>query len=433
MCIGIAYRFLSKTFHKHGINVSRHTSWYIVVPIFMTLLSATGFQNFSQDLSDDSIIPTGGIIDKHKSHLMQLFPIDLASNFYPGRLLHSIHYGTVIVEATDGGSILREFVFREIVTLDREIQNFFIGEDDGWNYKDICARNNGKCYENKILRIDNKLKALQNGTFRLKYPIGNTSRNYDVITLGGVKLNEEGCVISAKAVKLFYFLDDSNKWAEEKAIIWENQFVDILNRLNVSYIKIKKDVSLSRLESKSQLFVATLKYIPSSAFLMVTFTVVSCLWPDFLRSKPWTGIMSSIATGMSVISGYGLLLYVGYKISPITYMIPFLILGIGMDDTFVMLSAWMKTDPKKSVEERMAETFTESGVSITITSLTNVASFLVGIFIANIPVYKELFVFMATCLLFDYIYQITFVAAIFVLCGRAEERQLHSLVFVRFP
>ncbi|XP_023228991.1 patched domain-containing protein 3-like [Centruroides sculpturatus] len=433
MFIGIAFRFLSENFHKHGINVSRHTSWCIIVPIFITLLSATGFQKFSQDLSEDTLVPSGGIIDKYKSRLMQLFPIDLASNFDPARLLHVIHYGTVIVEATDGGSILRKFVFRQIVTLDREIQKFFVEEDEGWNYKDICAKNNGKCYKNRILRINNELDALKNGTFRLKYPIGDTSRNYDVLTLGGVELNEEGCVISAEAVKLFYFLDDSNKWAEKKAVAWEKRFVDFLNRLNFSHIKISKDVSLSRNESKKQLFPSTLKYIPGSVFLMLTFTVVTCLWPDFLRSKPWTGVMSSIATGMSVISGFGLLQYAGLRVSPITSMVPFLILGIGMDDTFVMLSAWMKTDPKKSVEERMAETFTESGVSITITSLTNVASFLVGIFTATIPVYKELCVFMSTCLMFDYIYQITFVAAILVLCGRAEERQLHSLVFIKPP
>ncbi|XP_067123846.1 patched domain-containing protein 1-like [Centruroides vittatus] len=327
MFIGIAYRYLSKLFYKHGIQVSRHTSWYIIVPIFMTLLSATGFQNFLPDLKEDSLIPSGGIVDKYKLRLMQLFPIDLASNFDPERLLHAIHYGTVIVEATDGGSILREFVFREIVTLDREIQNFFVDEDDGWNYKDICAKNNGKCYENKILRINNELEALKNGTFRLIYPFGNTSRNYDVVTLGGVELNEESYVISAKAVKLLYFLDDSNKWAEERAMKWENQFVDTLSKVNFSYIKISKDVSLSLNESKKQLLLATLKYIPSSVFLMVTFTVVSCLWPDFLRSKPWTGIMSSIATVMSVISGFGLLLYARLEVSPMETMVPFLILG----------------------------------------------------------------------------------------------------------
>ncbi|XP_023211956.1 patched domain-containing protein 1-like [Centruroides sculpturatus] len=327
MFIGIAYRFLTKLFHKHGTHVSRHTSWYIVVPIFMTLLSATGLQKFSHDLNEDSLVPSGGIVDKYKSFLMRLFSVDLASNFDPARLLYTIHYGTVIVEARDGGSVLREFVFREIVTLDREIQNFFVDEDDGWNYKDICARNNGKCYENKILRIDNKLKALQNGTFRLKYPIGDTSRYYDVLTLGGVKMNEEGYIISAKAVKLFYFLDDSNKWAEERAIKWENQFINILNKVNFSYIKISKDVLLSRDESKKQLFPVTLKYIPSSVFLMLTFTVVSCLWPDFLRSKPWTGIMSSIATGMSLVSGFGLLQYAGISVSPVDAMVPFLVLA----------------------------------------------------------------------------------------------------------
>ncbi|XP_067123849.1 patched domain-containing protein 3-like [Centruroides vittatus] len=394
MMIGIAYHYLSQAFQKHGINISRNTSWYITVPIFVTLILATGLQNFHHDLDEDSIVPTGGIIDKYKSRLMQLFPTNFKRNFDPARVLRNIHYGTVIVQAFDGGSVLREFIFREIVSLDREIQNFVINEE-GWKYKDICAKNEGKCYVNKILLLENKLKEFKSGTFRLKYPNGNISRNYDVLTLGGVELNEEGYVLSAKSVKLFYFLYDSNKLAEEIAIKWENRFVDTVNKLNFSYIKINKDVSHSRDESKKQLFLATLKYIPSSLVLMMTFTIVSCLTPDFLRSKPWTGIMSSVSTGMSIISGFGLLQYAGIGVSPMETMVPFLILGIGMDDTFVILKAWMKTDPTKSVQERMAETFSESGVSITITSLTNIASFSAGIFIATIPMYEKFCMFMA--------------------------------------
>lgn len=49
-----------------------------------------------------------------------------------------------------------------------------------------------------------------------------------------------------------------------------------------------------------------------------------------------------------------------------------------MDDTFVLLAAWRRTDPKKSVVERMGETYSEAAVSITITSLTNFISFIIG-------------------------------------------------------
>lgn len=53
-------------------------------------------------------------------------------------------------------------------------------------------------------------------------------------------------------------------------------------------------------------------------------------------------------------------------------------LGIGLDDTFVMLSAWKHTKPSLSVPDRTAQMFGEAGVSITITSITNVISFVIG-------------------------------------------------------
>ena len=55
-----------------------------------------------------------------------------------------------------------------------------------------------------------------------------------------------------------------------------------------------------------------------------------------------------------------------------------------MDDTFVMLAAWRRTRIDLPVSDRMRESFSEAAVSITITSLTNIISFFVGV-ITNIP------------------------------------------------
>ncbi|KAI4492180.1 hypothetical protein M0802_009986 [Mischocyttarus mexicanus] len=52
---------------------------------------------------------------------------------------------------------------------------------------------------------------------------------------------------------------------------------------------------------------------------------------------------------------------------------------IGIDDTFVMLAAWRRTCITKPVPERMAQTLSEAAVSITITSLTDMISFFIGI------------------------------------------------------
>lgn len=44
-----------------------------------------------------------------------------------------------------------------------------------------------------------------------------------------------------------------------------------------------------------------------------------------------------------------------------------------------MLAAWRRTSIKKSVPERMGEMLSEAAVSITITSVTDIVSFWIGI------------------------------------------------------
>lgn len=53
-------------------------------------------------------------------------------------------------------------------------------------------------------------------------------------------------------------------------------------------------------------------------------------------------------------------------------------LGVGMDDAFVLLAAWRRTNPSLSVSERLGHTYSDAAVSITITSITNFISFMIG-------------------------------------------------------
>jgi predicted RND superfamily exporter protein len=54
---------------------------------------------------------------------------------------------------------------------------------------------------------------------------------------------------------------------------------------------------------------------------------------------------------------WGLLAYCGYSWQAINLASVFLLLGVGLDDTFVMLSAWRHTDSNAGVEERMRECY----------------------------------------------------------------------------
>ena len=52
--------------------------------------------------------------------------------------------------------------------------------------------------------------------------------------------------------------------------------------------------------------------------------------------------------------------------------------GVGVDDMFILMSGWRQTDLKLSIEERMANTFRSSAISVTITSLTDLLAFCIG-------------------------------------------------------
>jgi len=78
----------------------------------------------------------------------------------------------------------------------------------------------------------------------------------------------------------------------------------------------------------------------------------------------------------------GLMSLIGLPYIPLHAMLPFVCLGIGIDDMFVIVQCYNNLDPKKvaglSVEERIGLTMKHAGVAITVTSLTDIFAFGIG-------------------------------------------------------
>lgn len=66
--------------------------------------------------------------------------------------------------------------------------------------------------------------------------------------------------------------------------------------------------------------------------------------------------------------------------SPLMSVLPFLLLGIGVDDMFVIVNSYDNTPAHLPVPERVALALAESGSSVTVTSLTDVLAFFIGSF-----------------------------------------------------
>lgn len=100
--------------------------------------------------------------------------------------------------------------------------------------------------------------------------------------------------------------------------------------------------------------------------------------------------------------------------------------GIGIDDTFVMLAAWRRTSMKLSVPERMGLMLSDAAVSITITSVTDMVSFWIGIF-SPFPSVRIFCTYSGFAVCFIFVWHITFFAGCMAVSGYCEEKNLHSI------
>ncbi|XP_067135046.1 patched domain-containing protein 3-like [Centruroides vittatus] len=429
------YKVLSNRFRQLGCRIAKYPKWFIVLPIFSSLFLATGLQK-KYDLNDIETLttPKTSKAPYYRERIESLFRMNLSSNFDAGRITTTGRFGTVIISSKNGDNVLRQYVFNDVLKLNHFIQNISILLDgDVLKYKDLCARNEEQCFRNSILDLNATIGRLEKRKYFLKYPLMWISKTEILFLppyLGGVTLDENGYVTSARALRLTYFLDNSNKRKETAALLWESAFLNVLNSLELENINFEIFVSTSLEREVSRAPVVTLPYIIIAGILVISFTVTTCLMPNCIQGKPWIAIGTALSSAMATVSGFGLMAYCGFPHVFFNVTVPFLILGIGMDDTFVLLSAWRRSDRKQNVEKRLGETYSVSAVSITLTSLTNIVCFFIGAVATTFLGCNIYCGYICCCLVFDYIYQITFIGGLFAICGYAEEKNLHAITFM---
>lgn len=424
---------MANFYARMGVLIGRHPGYFILIPFLITGLLATGVKRFHYEQDPEYLYtPVGGEAWQARNRVEKLFPLNTSTSFDPGRTTRIGRIGWALIEAKDGGTMFRKTILREVFKVHRMISNITIEwEGKMLKYRNLCARNNGECFKNDILVVGKRMQALEKRTRKLRYPIEFNPRTYNftfyAANLGGVTLDQDGFISVVKAIRLMYFLDYSDPVKEKKALLWENAFLDKVASASYEYIKIGRYVSLSLEQELNRTVLSLLPMYLTVAVILVVFSAITCATTDWVRSKPWSGILGLISTAIGVISGFGFMMYCGVSCIDINVAVPFLMAGIGMDDTFVMLAAWRRTDRNKNVEDRLADAYSEAGVSITVTSLTNFLSFLIGIS-TPFPSVRIFCSYAAICVFFTYLYQITFFGGTMAVSGFAEEKKLHAVI-----
>lgn len=91
--------------------------------------------------------------------------------------------------------------------------------------------------------------------------------------------------------------------------------------------------------------------------------------------------MGLLSIVMAFISAIGICSVMGVSYGPVHTSLPFLMMGLGVDDIFVLMACWRQIEIKydrHAIPEKMALMLQHAGASITVTSFTDVVAFAIG-------------------------------------------------------
>ncbi|XP_076147279.1 patched domain-containing protein 3-like [Alosa pseudoharengus] len=422
---------LALLFEKLGYLVGAHPVCFMIIPLLVSAGLGGGFY-FLEDHEDNDIerqfTPTSGWSKEARRFVRDNFPHD-DSMFSVQRLYTEGNYASVILSSINDSNIFTEAAFQDIINLDSKVKNISVSSNDRhFRYENLCAKMKDKCIPDVILNIiDYDPQKIEHT--KINFPLHELKGRPEFLgfTVGGVNLSE-GLIQSAQAVRLFYFLEDVGN-----SNLWLKQFQRLmLSEHSYDEIKVSLFTSLSRQEEFEKHTPDGIPLFSITYSLVISFSVISCLRFDNVRNKVWVAFVGVLSAGLAVISSFGLMLYIGVPFVITVVNAPFLILGIGVDDMFIMVSNWQQTNVKDPVEKRMADTYKEAAMSITITTVTDILGFYIGL-MTDFPSVQYFCLYTSTAIFLCYVYNITFFGAFLALNGRRERRNAHWLTCVQIP
>ncbi|XP_023243186.1 patched domain-containing protein 3-like [Centruroides sculpturatus] len=347
------------------------------------------------------------------------------------RLSELPEWVVLLFTRSNGGNMLKKEVLRELQVADSIVKNYTIQVFNRTiGYGNICVKVRNRCYENAFVEIISDAENVLNGKRKFKYPVDIDTLTYSyrsyVMNLGGVKTDENDYVKSVEAVRFVYVI---NKTDEESNGLRDKWVTEVYRRIqNYKFRNIKLLINAFwSIEEDTKEFFYNLKHlIGAMVSFICVFSMATLMSQNLIRSKPWMGLACVLSAGMAVVTSFGLMGYCGVENTYCNILVPFIVLVTEVDDSFVLIARWKITDPEKGVKERMSDTFAEAGVSITLTSITNLFSYCIGM-TAPIIAVKIFCIYSATCIFFTYVFQITFFAGCMALSGYREEKGLHPI------
>nr|XP_022901687.1 protein patched homolog 1-like [Onthophagus taurus] len=443
-------------FYHLGFKVASKPKTTMAICCIAVILSSFGFLRYYQEKNPMKLwVPPDSQFVQHSEWLM--------STFQRGYRIEAM-----IIEADD---VLTPEVFRELLLIEKDVRS--IRTKNNITFEDVCFQipmleatntlydkisfscdlldviSNG-CYEQNILDLwdfhGNGLKDITKedilhkvNTYKM-HPIFKNMKKYEDL-FSGVTKNATGHIVSAKALHTMWMLHvnfsaiDINEagntvgtadWASPEALEWESEYLKYMaalkrhtRNLTINYMAARSFGDISNDTMFQDFHILALGGILMVIYIQLIFSKY-----NWVEGRVILGFIGLFTIAMAFLVGCGLCSLIGIPYGPVHPSLPFLLMGLGVDDMFVILCCWYELseeERKLSLSEKIGNMLKHAGVSITITSITDILAFLVGAY-TILPSLRSYCLYAAAGIFMTFVFTTTF----FVACFSIDERRIQS-------
>ncbi|MXQ96645.1 hypothetical protein E5288_WYG019268 [Bos mutus] len=161
----------------------------------------------------------------------------------------------------------------------------------------------------------------------------------------------------------------------------QDQHIEAVRRAEKTQDHIQKlEIENAKLQTTVKKQVDKIEQLQKNLFSTRLYGSYHCKFYDFslqiyrcvcVRNKMWVAAFGVISAALAVVSGFDLM-YIGVPFLIIIANSPFLIVetlffsltSVGVDDMFIMISAWQKTSLMDSLSEQMSDVYSKVAVNI---------------------------------------------------------------------
>ena len=406
--------------------MARYPAVFIVVSVVMTVAASFGFLVMEEETDGLKLwSPQDSEFTKNTVWLQTTFP-------------SNSRFSSIIIVADN---VLEPEIVRQTFALLKEIKNIKNSTSGTSLWEQKCMRTAfQKCLEMSILEAfmtpaheydEAAISGLSSveevrGVMNTAAASGVTGGPFTPASyLGSIEYSGQE-IVSAKAmqVRLLGVNGEGGQEGDDVTMLFEEKLIAMVNDRSFTGGMTAYPLTMRSFgDIIGGSIGSDLNVLAAGYLLIFVYVLINLGKLNAVEHRVWLSVGGVVAVLMGVATSFGLAAFMGVFSSGMNQLLPFLMLGIGIDDMFVIMQAFESLNSEECLlplPERMGLTMKHAGVAITITSITDLLAFAIGA-TTVLPALSSFCIYAALGILFIYLYAISFFLAWFSLDQKRVE------------